>query len=572
MRAAIYARKSTDDNDKNPDNKSVTRQVDRARAYAAARGWTIAEEHIYVDDGISGAEFRNRPALLRMLNRLREFDIIIMSELSRLGREMANTATVLGQIRAANVRVWHYLTDEELKFDSATDKFMVSAVSFAAELEREKASQRARDALLRKAERGFNTGGRVYGYDNVPVYAQCANGQEVKSHTDYRINPEEASVVRAIFRMYADGRGMKAIAWTLNADPAYTDYLNRYFGGHAPQPPRTGSWSPTRIREMLYRQRYLGKIPFGEYRKVMRAGSRAREKQDRYLLFDRPDLRIIDEALWERVQTCLRVNRKAYLAARRDKCPKPTEATHRTSRYLLSGLMHCGCCHGPMVTTTIAHGSGATRHREPYYLCSYHHNRGNTVCENRRGARLSEADARVIEAIERTVLTPAALDYLVDRVVDAVRAQRATGPNRAKQLETELRRLRGELDRFIALIAGGKAPERVLEEIATRESRLKDLESELTQLKTASPRIDAVRIRELATTRAKGLHATLHTNVAQAREALKLLLAGPITFKLDGSGYRLEGQTRIGPLFAAEPSITRIRLASPTGFEPVLPP
>src|SRR5258708_38300146 len=161
MRAAIYARKSTDDNDRHADNKSVTRQVEHAKHYARSHGWTVADEHIYVDDGISGAEFRNRPALLRLLNQLHAFDVLVMSELSRLGREMTHTSTVLAQIRTAGVRVWFYLTDDELKFDSATDKFMVSALSFAAELEREKASQRSRDALLRKAERGFNTGGGV---------------------------------------------------------------------------------------------------------------------------------------------------------------------------------------------------------------------------------------------------------------------------------------------------------------------------------------------------------------------------------------------------------------------------
>jgi len=38
MRAAIYAHKSTDDNDRNQDNKSVTRQVERAKTYAKAKG------------------------------------------------------------------------------------------------------------------------------------------------------------------------------------------------------------------------------------------------------------------------------------------------------------------------------------------------------------------------------------------------------------------------------------------------------------------------------------------------------------------------------------------------------
>jgi hypothetical protein len=53
MIAAIYARKSTDQNVAD-EEKSV---VDRARAYAAAKGWAVAEEHVYAGDGISGAEF-----------------------------------------------------------------------------------------------------------------------------------------------------------------------------------------------------------------------------------------------------------------------------------------------------------------------------------------------------------------------------------------------------------------------------------------------------------------------------------------------------------------------------------
>ena len=75
MKAAIYARKSNDDNDRNEGNKSVTRQIERARAYIEARGWGMDEAHIFVDDGISGAEFIKRPGLLRMLNGLKGIDV-----------------------------------------------------------------------------------------------------------------------------------------------------------------------------------------------------------------------------------------------------------------------------------------------------------------------------------------------------------------------------------------------------------------------------------------------------------------------------------------------------------------
>ena len=54
MIAAIYARKSTEQNGVADDTKSVTSQVEHARAYAARKGWIVAEDHVYLDDGISG--------------------------------------------------------------------------------------------------------------------------------------------------------------------------------------------------------------------------------------------------------------------------------------------------------------------------------------------------------------------------------------------------------------------------------------------------------------------------------------------------------------------------------------
>lgn len=168
MKLPIYARKSTGD-DRSEENKSVTRQVDNAHAYAMRKGWTVDDEHIYSDGGVSDAEFKNRPALLRMLNALGEFNVIVTPELSRLGREQSQTANVLANVYAKGRKIFFYLTNEEVKFESAADKFMVSAITFGAELEREKASQRSRDALARTAARGYNAGGIVYGYDNVPV-------------------------------------------------------------------------------------------------------------------------------------------------------------------------------------------------------------------------------------------------------------------------------------------------------------------------------------------------------------------------------------------------------------------
>src|SRR5436190_18482764 len=154
MIVAIYARKSTDQLAVADEAKSVTRQIDQARRYAESKGWTVADESIYVDDGISGAEFANRPGFLRLMNSLKpkpKFHVLVMSEESRLGRESIETAYSLKQLVQAGVRVWFYMEDRERTLDSPTDKIMMSLTAFADELEREKARQRTYDAMQRKA-------------------------------------------------------------------------------------------------------------------------------------------------------------------------------------------------------------------------------------------------------------------------------------------------------------------------------------------------------------------------------------------------------------------------------------
>ena len=96
MIAAVYARKSTEQNGVADEAKSVRRQVEHARAYATRKGWTVADEHVYVDDGVSGAEFANRPGFVRLMAALKprpSFGVLIMSEESRLGREQIERGT-----------------------------------------------------------------------------------------------------------------------------------------------------------------------------------------------------------------------------------------------------------------------------------------------------------------------------------------------------------------------------------------------------------------------------------------------------------------------------------------------
>jgi DNA invertase Pin-like site-specific DNA recombinase len=71
MRAAIYVRKSTAQIGMSEDARSVERQKLRALQYAERRGWAVTPEHIFEDDGISGAEFERRPGFQRLKEALK---------------------------------------------------------------------------------------------------------------------------------------------------------------------------------------------------------------------------------------------------------------------------------------------------------------------------------------------------------------------------------------------------------------------------------------------------------------------------------------------------------------------
>ena len=115
MIAAIYARKSTDDSDRNEDARSTSRQIERAREYAARKGWAVDEQYVFSDDAVSGAEWQQRHGFNRLIAALdthAPFQALIVSELSRIGRDTVRTPYFVQQIEEADVKIWAYLADQ----------------------------------------------------------------------------------------------------------------------------------------------------------------------------------------------------------------------------------------------------------------------------------------------------------------------------------------------------------------------------------------------------------------------------------------------------------------------------
>jgi site-specific DNA recombinase len=313
MIAAIYGRKSTEQNGVGDEEKSVTRQIEHAKAYAAKKGWKVHDEYIYVDDGISGAEFVKRPGFLRLMNALKPrppFQALIMSEESRLGREQIETAYALKQIITAGVRVFYYLEDRERTLESPTDKLLLSVTAFADEMEREKARQRTHDALVRKARAGYVAGGSVYGYDNVEATVpDVVTGKSKRLRIERRINETEAAVIREIFEKAAAGWGTRRIAHDLNARAV-----------SAPPPRRAGrprAWAPSTIYALLTRSLYRGEVTWNRTRKrnawgIKRQTGRA---ETEWVQLEVPAVRIVPEPLWQAVRERFRDTRAGDAAA-----------------------------------------------------------------------------------------------------------------------------------------------------------------------------------------------------------------------------------------------------------------
>src|SRR5260370_9734712 len=112
MLAACYLRKSTDEGDKHADAKSVTRQLEHCRAFVANHQGTFLENHVYVDDGISGAEYERRPGLQRLLAALSPkppFDTLVVSEVSRLAPDTISNLVLIKHLRDAGITTLSYL-------------------------------------------------------------------------------------------------------------------------------------------------------------------------------------------------------------------------------------------------------------------------------------------------------------------------------------------------------------------------------------------------------------------------------------------------------------------------------
>ena len=549
MLAAIYARKSTEQNGVSDDQKSVTRQIEHAREYARRKGWSVAKEHIYSDDGISGAEFVKRPGFIRLMTALKPkppFQILIMSEESRLGREQIKTAYALQQLTDSGVQVWFYLNDQQRKLDTAMDKIMGSLTGFASEIEREKAQQRTYDAMQRKAKAGHVTGGSVFGYDNFDINGSIPDttGCSKRSHVELRINEMEAEVVRKIFRLYVEGQGFTSIAKSLNAERAICP---------RPRPSLTKphGWASSSVRQIILRRLYMGEQVWGRTQKRTVSGAKKfqRRPQHEWIIVPVPHLQIVSPELWNEVQDRWKNVRQLYLRATDGQLHgRPTNG--HESPYLLTGFTECKTCKGSLFIRSRSHG----KRRAFHYACTTHYQRGPEICAESMLLPMELLDRAILKTVEQDVLHPSILAKAVEKALQHLQTHNDEPDTRREVLQKDLAHVEAELARLATAIATGGPLSTLLLAVHDREERRTQLHAELVALKGIPfTHFDAAMMEHELRSYLEDWPVLASRHYAQTRQILRKLLHRRVRVwrevVSDEKRYYFQGEAAVGKFF-----------------------
>jgi DNA invertase Pin-like site-specific DNA recombinase len=111
----------------------------------------------WIEETISGTKSPDKRLLGSLLTKVKKGDLIICSELSRLGRSLFMIMSILNNLMLHGVRVWT-IKDNYRLGDDIQSKVLAFAFGISAEIERDLISQRTKEALVLKREEGVILG------------------------------------------------------------------------------------------------------------------------------------------------------------------------------------------------------------------------------------------------------------------------------------------------------------------------------------------------------------------------------------------------------------------------------
>jgi site-specific DNA recombinase len=310
MRIAAYARFSSD----KQREASLEDQLRNCREFSERSGWPAPKA--FTDAAVTGSR-SDRDGYRRLLASVHEFDVLLVDDLSRLSRDNVEVQSLLKRLKYAGVRVIAIADGLDTAREDA--KLNAGLRGLMSELYLDDLAKKTHRGLKGRALDGASAGGLPYGY-------------RVTETGQRSINEAQAVVVRRIFAEFAAGRSPRTIAAGLNRDGIPS--------------PRGSTWALTAIRAdvrrgigILGNPIYIGRQIWNRSRWVKHPLTDLRVRQERpeseWVVRELPELAIVTREAWDAVQRRLK--------------PRTGDYRGRPCVHILSGILRCGDCGGPMV-------------------------------------------------------------------------------------------------------------------------------------------------------------------------------------------------------------------------------
>ncbi|KAF1698033.1 preprotein translocase subunit TatB [Pseudoxanthomonas jiangsuensis] len=514
MRVAAYARYSSDQQ----REASLEDQLRNCRSWCTRHN--LAPPVEYTDAAVSGARL-DRAGYQRLLAEIHHYDVLLVDDLSRLGRDKDEVGKTVKRLTFSGVRLVGVCDGVDTQ--RRGHKIDVGLRGLMSELYLDDLADKTHRGLTGRALSGASAGGLPYGY------RVTGTGQRV-------IDAEQADVVRRIYAEFIAGHSPRTIAARLNAEHVRTA--------------RGKTWCGTAIYGdakrgigILANPIYIGRQVWNRSHWIKHPDSGRRVRQERpeseWITTEKPELAIIDADTWATVQARLGCNRKAN--------PDSYRKAGRQPRHLLSGLLRCECCGGPLVVVD--------RYN---YGCNVAKDRG--TCTSKLRVPRAAAERSILAGIKRDLLSDAAYQVFQRAVTHALRAA-APDDTAIRRRLADAQRVR---DNVMQAIRAGIITPGTRAELERAEAEVATLQAELDAAKRYEPAHVLPRAREVWQRAVANLehHAR---NIPAARESLRELLGERIVVRTNENGDLV---AEIAASSTASAETAQINVVAGAGFEP----
>lgn len=436
--AAAYVRVSTDDQmELSPDS-----QMEKIREYAVKNGLLLLSEYIFHDDGISGRAAEKRPGFQQMIATAKDpshpFDVIIVWKFSRFARNQEESIFYKSILRS------------KCKVDVVSVSEPLIAGPFGSLIERiiEWMDEFYSVRLAEEVKRSMTVNAKAGTLQSTPSFGYRAEDRQLV------VVPEEAEIIREIFRRFIAGDAMFAIA---------KDLTQRGVRTHRGNP-----FENRTIDYILNNPVYLGKLrwtPTGRTRRNF--------KNEDSIIADALHEPIIDVETWDAAQARCAELKKSY-----KRYGKPSSER----KHWLCGVVRCSACGATLIWAN------------PHFM----------KCNNYAHGRCTTSQHIAIESLEESFLAQLQHDLTFAESVDCI--VQAASPARTDQhLQQQRARIISRIDRLRESYLDG------VETLETYKAARQQMQAQLDDLDAQIAESASVPVVDTAALLRNAISAVLET-------------------------------------------------------------